>query len=73
MAVIVRFCRIVACVRARIKFSLNNLLQTFTYEGKLYAAPKDVSTLQLVINTDMWQAAGLIDNDYPKTWDELGR
>lgn len=45
MAVIVRFCRIVACVRARIKFSLNNLLQAFTYEGKLYAASKDVSTL----------------------------
>lgn len=73
MAVIVRFCRSVACVRARIKFSLDNLLQTFTYKGNLYAAPKDVSTLQLVINTDMWQAAGLTDNDYPKTWDELGR
>lgn len=72
MAVIVRFCRIVACVRARIKFS-DNLLQTFTYEGKLYAASKDVSTLQLVINTDMWQAAGLTDNAYPKIWDELGR
>lgn len=45
MAVIVRFCQIVACVRARIKFSLNNLLQAFTYEGKLYAASKDVSIL----------------------------
>lgn len=49
----------------------DNLLQTFTYDGKLYAAPKDVSTLQLVINTDMWQAAGLSDSDYPTTWDEL--
>ena len=49
----------------------DNLLQTFTYDGKLYAAPKDVSTLQLVINTDMWSAAGLTDADYPKTWDEL--
>lgn len=49
----------------------DNLLQTFTYDGKLYAAPKDVSTLQLVINTDMWKAAGLSENDYPTTWDEL--
>lgn len=49
----------------------DNLLQTFTYDGKLYAAPKDVSTLQLVINTDMWKAAGLTDADYPKTWDDL--
>ncbi|MBT1164381.1 sugar ABC transporter substrate-binding protein [Bifidobacterium felsineum] len=49
----------------------DNLLQTFTYDGKLYAAPKDVSTLQLVINTDMWSEAGLTDADYPTTWDEL--
>lgn len=49
----------------------DNLLQTFTYDGKLYAAPKDVSTLQLVINTDMWTEAGLTDADYPTTWDEL--
>lgn len=48
-----------------------NLLQTFTYDGKLYAAPKDVSTLQLVINNDMWAEAGLTDADYPTTWDEL--
>lgn len=48
-----------------------NLLQTFTYDGKLYAAPKDVSTLQLFINTDMWSQAGLTDADYPTTWDEL--
>ena len=48
-----------------------NLLQTFTYDGKLYAAPKDVSTLQLFINTDMWAEAGLTDADYPTTWDEL--
>lgn len=49
----------------------DNLLQTFTYDGELYAAPKDVSTLQLVINTDMWSAAGLTEADYPTTWDEL--
>lgn len=49
----------------------DNLLQTFTHDGKLYAAPKDVSTLQLVINTDMWSAAGLTDADIPTTWDQL--
>lgn len=48
-----------------------NLLQTFTYDGKIYAAPKDVSTLQLIINTDMWKAAGLTDADYPTNWDQL--
>ncbi|MGO1346886.1 MAG: extracellular solute-binding protein, partial [Bifidobacterium psychraerophilum] len=36
-----------------------SLLQSLSYDGKLYAIPKDVSTLQLVINTDMWSAAGL--------------
>lgn len=48
-----------------------NLLQTFTYDGKLYAAPKDVSTLQLFINTDMWAEAGLTEADIPTTWDQL--
>ena len=51
----------------------SNILQSFTYDGKLYGAPKDVSTLQLVINTDMWQQAGLTDADYPKSWDDLER
>ena len=47
------------------------LAQSFTYKGKLYAAPKDFSTLQLIVNTDKWKAAGLTDADYPKTWDDL--
>ncbi len=49
----------------------DNLLQTFTIDGELYAAPKDVSTLQLFINDDLWEAAGLTEEDYPTTWDEL--
>ncbi|MFT8639584.1 MAG: extracellular solute-binding protein [Bifidobacterium sp.] len=49
----------------------SSLLQSLTYDGKLYAIPKDVSTLQLVINTDMWSAAGLTSADYPKTWSQL--
>lgn len=48
-----------------------SLLKSFTYDGKLYCAPKDFSTLQLVINTDMWTQAGLTDADVPTTWDQL--
>lgn len=48
-----------------------SLVKAFTVNGKEYAAPKDFSTLALVINTDMWTAAGLTDKDYPTTWDQL--
>lgn len=47
------------------------LKSAFTYEDKLYCAPKDMSTLALFINTDMWAAAGLTDADIPTNWDEL--
>lgn len=47
------------------------LLESFTYEGTQYCAPKDFSTLGLVINTDAWEAAGLTDDDVPTTWEEL--
>ncbi len=47
------------------------LRKAFTYEGKQYCAPKDFSTLALVINTDSWTKAGLTDADVPKTWDDL--
>ena len=43
----------------------------FSYDGKLYCASKDMSTLALFINTDMWTAAGLTDADIPTTWDQL--
>ena len=48
-----------------------SLVKSFTYGGKFYCAPKDFSTLQLIINKDMWSAAGLTDSDIPKTWDQL--
>jgi multiple sugar transport system substrate-binding protein len=48
-----------------------SLVKNFTFDGKFYCAPKDFSTLQLIVNTDKWQAAGLTDADYPKTWDDL--
>lgn len=47
------------------------LAKAFSYDGKLYCAPKDFSTLSLVINTDKWTAAGLSDADIPTTWDQL--
>jgi multiple sugar transport system substrate-binding protein len=48
-----------------------NVLDSFTYDSEVYAAPKDFSTLALIINTDLWAAAGLTDADVPTTWDEL--
>lgn len=47
------------------------LVQTFTYNGKLQCAPKDYSTLALIINTDLWAKAGLTDADIPKDWSGL--
>lgn len=47
------------------------LTANFTYEDTLYCAPKDSSTLALIINTGLWEEAGLTDDDIPTTWDEL--
>lgn len=48
-----------------------SLVQNLTYDGVLYGAPKDFSTLALFINTTMWEAAGLTDADYPTDWAAL--
>ncbi|TDE88915.1 extracellular solute-binding protein [Occultella glacieicola] len=48
-----------------------SLLRSFTYAGTTYCAPKDFSTLALIINTDYWAAAGLTDADLPTTWAQL--
>jgi multiple sugar transport system substrate-binding protein len=47
------------------------LVKSFTVNGTFYCAPKDVSTLALVINTKMWSEAGLTDKDVPTTWAQL--
>lgn len=47
---------------------IDALKKTFTYDGKFYCAPKDMSTLALVINQDLWTKAGLTDADIPKDW-----
>jgi len=48
-----------------------SLRTTFTYDCKLYCAPKDFSTLALQVNTDLWNRAGLTEADVPTTWDQL--
>jgi multiple sugar transport system substrate-binding protein len=48
-----------------------SLRAAYTYKGHLYAAPKDFSTLALVLNTASWKKAGLTSKDYPKTWKQL--
>ncbi|QTE28322.1 sugar ABC transporter substrate-binding protein [Pengzhenrongella sicca] len=47
------------------------LSETFTFDGTFTCAPKDFSTLALIINTDAWATAGLTDADIPTTWDQL--
>lgn len=47
------------------------LRENFTVDGEFYCAPKDFSTLALVINSAAWEAAGLTDDDVPTTWEEL--
>lgn len=47
------------------------LVESFTYDGDFYCAPKDFSTLGLIINTDLWTQAGLTDADIPTTWEQL--
>ncbi|AZZ53182.1 sugar ABC transporter substrate-binding protein [Rathayibacter festucae] len=47
------------------------LRDAFTYDDQFYCEPKDFSTLGLVINTDLWAAAGLTDADVPTDWASL--
>lgn len=48
-----------------------SLRDAYTIDGTLYAAPKDFSTLALIINSGAWADAGLTDADIPTTWEEL--
>lgn len=47
------------------------LVEAFSVDGALQCAPKDFSTLALVINQRLWKEAGLTEADVPTTWDEL--
>lgn len=48
-----------------------SLVANFTVDGEFYCAPKDFSTLALIINDALWAQAGLTEADLPTTWDEL--
>jgi multiple sugar transport system substrate-binding protein len=48
-----------------------SLVDQFTYDDELVCAPKDFSTLALIVNTAAWDAAGLTDADLPTTWEQL--
>jgi len=48
-----------------------SLVDQFSYDDQLVCAPKDFSTLGLVVSTAAWEAAGLTDADVPTTWDQL--
>lgn len=48
-----------------------SLVENFTVDDTFYCAPKDFSTLALIINTTLWSEAGLTDADIPQTWDDL--
>ncbi len=54
-----------------IKAFYPSLKAAYTVGGHLYAAPKDFSTLGLVINTASWKSAGLTSKSYPTTWAQL--
>lgn len=47
------------------------LTEAFTVDDALQCAPKDFSTLQLIINQGLWEEAGLTEADVPTTWAEL--
>ncbi|MFC4563779.1 extracellular solute-binding protein [Nocardiopsis mangrovi] len=47
------------------------LRASYTYEDELYCLPKDQSAHALVINTAMWEDAGLDPDEPPATWEEL--
>ena len=56
---------------AAVKDANPALLTSATRQDKIAAAPRDVSTLALYVNTSLWSAAGLSDSDYPTTWEQL--
>ena len=56
---------------AAVKDAHPALLTSATRQGKIAAAPRDVSTLALYVNTSLWSAAGLSESDYPTTWEQL--
>ncbi len=47
------------------------LSKAFSTDGKIYAAPKDVSTLAIYVNKSIFSKAGLQVSDIPSSYEEL--
>lgn len=47
------------------------LLDQVTFDGELYGNPMGTTAMGVWYNTDAWEAAGLTEDDYPTTIDEL--
>lgn len=48
---------------------LSNQAQIFY--GETYTLPYNLTTYGFVVNKDLFEASGLTEDDYPKTWDEV--
>ena len=51
------------------KNMLNNQEQIF--DGKTYTLPYSMTTYGFVINCDLFEQAGMTEEDYPTTWEEV--
>ncbi|MDF2631708.1 MAG: extracellular solute-binding protein family 1, partial [Caproiciproducens sp.] len=53
----------------------DSIQKLLSKDGRIYGIPRDGYALGLMLNVDMFKAAGLVDDKgypiYPKTWDEL--
>ena len=51
------------------------VLEAVSRDGKIYAFPKNAAVMGLMINTDLYKEAGLMEEDgtpkQPKTWDDV--
>ncbi len=54
-----------------------SILNLLSKDGKIYGIPRDGYALGLMLNTELFEEAGLVDENgypkYPKTWDELAQ
>jgi multiple sugar transport system substrate-binding protein len=47
------------------------LVESYTIDDEVYCVPKDGGALALIVNDASWEAAGLTEDDYPETWEDL--
>ena len=49
----------------------DDAVRVWTIDDKLYGIPLSMQPTALVVNMDMWEAAGLTEDDYPTTWQKV--